>query len=141
MLNKDLLRGHTKGPWAWFYNYGRPYLATPHSGRLTVMDFVRKGMQGATCRFSDRKDTMGGIMHEATEFISDKAEVSSPDAALIAAAPDLLAEHDLLCELVEAQSKVIEALEYIVNVREIEDGGAYDDARAKITTLRGRLSL
>ena len=60
---------------------------------------------------------------------------------LVRSAPDLLAEHDVLCELVDAYAKAIDALEYVVDIREIEDGGAYDDARAKITTLRGRLKI
>jgi hypothetical protein len=55
------------------------------------MDFVRKGMQGGTCRFAvwkgDERENMGGIMRPAHEI----DVLTHPDARLIAAAPDLLA--------------------------------------------------
>ena len=82
---------HTPGPWQWFYRDGNPTLIHPHRGWLTVMDFVRRGFNGATCRFAvwkgDERENMGGIMRPGHEI-----DVSShPDARLIAAAPDLLA--------------------------------------------------
>jgi len=43
---------HTPGPWAWFGNANHGYyLATVHSGRRYVMDFVRKGTNNAQPRF------------------------------------------------------------------------------------------
>lgn len=83
---------HTPGPWDWFFSEsGGCYLATPHRGRLIVMDFIRRGMQGGTVRFAtwdgDERANMGGIMRPAHDL--DVGE--HPDARLIAAAPDLLA--------------------------------------------------
>jgi hypothetical protein len=80
---------HTPGPWLWTNAHdGRIYLYTPRNGHCIVMDFVRKGTQGAQPRFSDRGDNpLGGVMHKATEIDI----YSNPDARLIAAAPDLLA--------------------------------------------------
>jgi hypothetical protein len=100
---------HTPGPWAWFGNEFGFYLATTHSGRTYVMDFVRFGMNRAQPRFRS-----GGIMRPAAEvvtfavgdrgvqgFKAAKADpsvyrydidgVDHPDARLIAASPDLLA--------------------------------------------------
>jgi hypothetical protein len=85
---------HTPGPWQWrrFAKGERaPFLEAPHSGLLLVMDFIRRGMNGAQPRFAtwDGKERgrMGGIMVPA-----DKLNLAEhPDAKLIAAAPDLLA--------------------------------------------------
>lgn len=105
---------HTPGPWAWF---GSPksgfYLATTHSGRRYVMEFVRMGFNSAQPRFqikgegmidgkdlcvfevarnvvgieSARKPGSGVYRHDIVGF--DHA-----DARLIAAAPELLAALD-----------------------------------------------
>lgn len=80
--------GHTPGPWVWRQTPHGIGLYAPHSGQLVVMDFVRRGMNGAQPRFSDRKgDRRGGLMHKAETL--DLA--AHPDARLIAAAPALLA--------------------------------------------------
>lgn len=78
----------TPGPWEWVNRPGeRVFLAAPHSGLLTVMDFVRQGMCGAQPRFSDRNgERRGGLMHRT----ADRNINEFPDARLIAAAPDLL---------------------------------------------------
>lgn len=99
---------HTPGPWAWFGNakFGGFYLATTHSGRRYVMDFVRMGMQGAQPRFQ-----IDGLMEDARDLCSfevsnaigikegesdgrtyryDIDGINHPDARLIAAAPELL---------------------------------------------------
>jgi hypothetical protein len=87
---------HTAGPWDWYMHSGeRPYLATPDRGRLYVMDFGRKGMQGAAPRFSHwngiddgkPRERMGGIMNDG---ILLKDGSLHPDARLMAAAPVLL---------------------------------------------------
>lgn len=80
----------TPGPWQWAkYDDGRVYLATPDRGRLIVMDFVRKGLNSAQPRFAKweggQRERLGGIMYSASEM--NLAE--HPDAALIAAAPEL----------------------------------------------------
>ena len=82
----------TPGPWQWVSRLdGEVYLAHPLAGWLTVMDFVRLGMQKGQPRFAewagDERERMGGIMRPAKEL-----DLSlHPDARLIAAAPDLLA--------------------------------------------------
>lgn len=101
---------HTPGPWAWF---GAPdsrgfYLATTHSGRRYVMDFVRMGINRAQPRFQ-----VNGIMEDGRDLCrfevaphvvgveAAKKEGSGvyrmdiigfdhPDARLIASAPELL---------------------------------------------------
>ena len=80
---------HTPGPWEWRVSSSMWSVAliAPHSGQLTVMDFVRWGMDRAQPRFSDRDGSRkGGLMHKASLI-----DVSAhPDARLIAAAPDML---------------------------------------------------
>ncbi|WP_130617958.1 hypothetical protein [Dyella amyloliquefaciens] len=97
---------HTAGPWEWRTNAGRVYLRTVNRGGLYIMDFVRKGMQGAQPRFAvwkgEEREKLGGVMHGA-----DEIDIRlHPDARLIAAAPDLLASliemrdlFDLMCGL------------------------------------------
>lgn len=87
---------HTPGPWDWFENNGKPYLATPNRGRLYVMSFARSGMQGATPRFAQwggiedgaERERLGGVMYDGIKLPNGDLH---PDARLIAAAPDLLA--------------------------------------------------
>ena len=89
----------TPGPWAWFGNTDvrDMRLSTVHSGRLTIMDFVRWGMSFAAPRFA-----VDGILHRADEFPiyavcrtatsrkdqrvyrADIAGIRNPDAAFIA---------------------------------------------------------
>lgn len=81
----------TPGPWEWdVAPSGEVRLATPDRGRLYVMGFERKGMQGAQPRFSDwgkgPRERRGGIMLG----FADAGGANHPDARLIAAAPDLL---------------------------------------------------
>lgn len=91
---------HTPGPWQWVFRDRVTSLVHPHKGWLTVMDFVRLGMQGGTCRFAvwkgDERENMGGIMKPAHEL--DVA--AHPDARLIAAAPTLYeSAAEMLAEL------------------------------------------
>ncbi len=80
---------HTSGPWQWVFRDRQVSLVHPHRGWLTVLDFVRLGMQGGTCRFAqwkgDERGSMGGIMKPAHEI--DVA--NHPDARLMAAAPEM----------------------------------------------------
>lgn len=88
---------HTPGPWKWYGYKNQIHLATciPGGGRLTVMDFVRMGMQEAQPRFAVRSDTdRGGLMHKAQDLAIKKdygdqewIDMPHPDARLIAAAP------------------------------------------------------
>lgn len=100
---------HTPGPWAW---YGHPkfgmYLATTHSGRIYVMDFVRQGTQGAQPRFQPQPDrgmvkaedlvqfcvglqTIVGVKNrDSSVYRQDIRGIACADARLIAAAPCLL---------------------------------------------------
>jgi hypothetical protein len=89
----------TQGKWYW----QKPAqgisvrLYTPSNGHCIVMDFVRRGTQGAQPRFSDRGNKpLGGIMHSATEIDLDQ----NPDAVFIAMAstdiPALIAEIERL---------------------------------------------
>lgn len=89
---------HTRGPWRWEINEkhksvqlcgGKPQYD------LTVMDFVRYGMSGAAPRFIQDgllyrcekwAVPVEGREHHKTWFQA----IDHPDAALIAAAPDLL---------------------------------------------------
>ncbi len=73
-------REHTPGTWEWSNATGEWMLVTPDRGRLVVLDFVRKGMQGAAPRVRDIDRCL------MLDFDPDH-----PDARLIAAAPDLLA--------------------------------------------------
>lgn len=89
---------HTSGPWFWHWDgQCRPSLRTPDRGQLIVMDFGRKGMQGATPRFAHWTGMMGGSPRDRTGgVLVDWAEFHGkygmhPDARLIAAAPALLA--------------------------------------------------
>lgn len=110
---------HTPGPWRWFSNErtGSVYLATPDRGRLIVMDFAKETVlceggegeyqvEAVVPRFAvdwkDReqgapRERWGGIMRTALALgrgdhngVFDLA-AHHPDAALIAAAPDLYA--------------------------------------------------
>lgn len=102
---------HTPGPWAWFGNASSNsiYLATTHSGRRYVMDFVRWGMRGAQPRFQparggmiDAKDLVkfevgdGSVVgveaakKDGSVYRYDIRGINCADACLIAAAPDLL---------------------------------------------------
>ena len=97
---------HTAGPWRWEINRGSKSLhlvgGKPQFD-LTVMDFERWGMSGATIRLRDVAHDGMNIMHklhERPDWIAPLpgrahhadwfAAVIHPDARLMEAAPDLL---------------------------------------------------
>ena len=82
---------HTPGPWYWHTDHaGSVSLRTPDRGNLIVMDFVRKGMNGANPRLAYWQGLPGGAQRERMGGILDTFNAEHPDAALIAAAPELL---------------------------------------------------
>ena len=97
--------GHTPGSWQWRISLRSrsARIETPHSGRLFVMLFDRWGMQGAQPVFGvwDNAKPRGygnsGWMRPAEVLATNpdhngEAQLLHPDALLMAAAPDLLAE-------------------------------------------------
>lgn len=97
---------HTPGPWRWELNEKHRNLhlvgGVPQFD-LTIMDFERWGMQGATVRLRDTAHGGMNIMHKLHErrdwiapFSGRKhhsdwcLDVIHPDMRLIAAAPELL---------------------------------------------------
>jgi len=100
------MSAHTPGPWRWEINRNGKDInlvgGVPKFD-LTVMDFTRWGMDGATARFRDTAHDGVNLMDrvcDKPEWIADFpgrshhahwcASVIHPDARLIAAAPDLL---------------------------------------------------
>ena len=65
----------TPGPWEWFGNtkMREVYLATTHSGRVFVMDFVRWGMTNAQPRFQVRYEKNRGVMQPLADLDGDGA--------------------------------------------------------------------
>jgi hypothetical protein len=97
---------HTPGPWRWEFN-GKHRTLHLVGGRprcdLTIMDFERWGMNGATMRLRDTAhDGMQLLyrVHERPDWIAPESGrehhkswhqlLTHPDARLIEAAPDLL---------------------------------------------------
>jgi hypothetical protein len=97
---------HTPGPWRWEFNaeYRRLHLVGGcRRFDLTIMDFERWGMNGATMRLRDpAHDGMQLLyrVHERPDWIAPEPGrehhkgwhqlLTHPDARLIEAAPDLL---------------------------------------------------
>lgn len=101
---------HTPGPWKWFGNASsnHVYLATTHSGRRYVMDFVRWGMRGAKPRFQpdrggmiDAKDLLqfevgdrdivgiDAAKKDSSVYRYDVRGINCADARLIATSPEM----------------------------------------------------
>lgn len=128
---------HTPGPWRWEFNKAHRSI-TLVGGRpqfdLTVMDFARWGMSGATMRLlGSEPDGLQLLfrVHERPDWYRPEVGrehhehwhqlLTHPDARLIEAAPDLL-----------------EALEALVSQRNsTEMARAGDLARAAIRKARG----
>ncbi len=125
----EKVKGYTAGPWFWFGQQAkngvgsRFYLATGNRGRLTIMDFVRLGMQRAMPRFAKRNDSMGGIMYPISELAKfdhsgELTSTGNADADLLAIAPELLNLALTLADQLEKaladQAELIEALDSCV---------------------------
>lgn len=94
---------HTPGPWRWEISLCSKRLHLVGGKTrfdLTVMDFARWGMSGASMRLRDDVENMN-IMHRCEKWAKPVPgrehhaewfqDIDHPDALLIAAAPDLLA--------------------------------------------------
>jgi len=103
----------TPGPWYWQLPASgiSVRLYTPKNGYCIVMDFVRRGTQGAQPRFSDRGNApLGGIMHKAEEIDLNK----NPDSVFIArsraAVPALVEEVEKLRAALETERNAADNL-------------------------------
>lgn len=124
---------YTPGPWRWEFNEAHKNLHLV-GGRprydLTIMDFVRWGMQGGGVRMRDTAHDGLQLMfkvHERRDWITPFpgrehhadwcANVAHPDMRLMAAAPDLLeatqAAWNCIAELpaTQARSEVVQLLQ------------------------------
>jgi hypothetical protein len=124
---------HTPGPWYWEKDKQDIRLYTPKNGYCIVMDFVRRGRQGAQPRFSDRGDApLGGILHKAEDI--DLSQ--NPDARLIQYAPDLLESCKKMVEAFEnAEMNFPGEYEDFITIDNMQD--ALDQARAALAKVEG----
>lgn len=105
---------HTPGPWYWHTDHaGNISLRTPDRGNLIVMDFTRRGMNGATARLAYWTGLPGGQPRERLGGVLDKFDRDHPDARLIAAAPELLEA----CKACAALCEDAEGIPYPLKVR------------------------
>jgi len=111
---------HTPGPWGWYGDTSRLYLATRHRGRQYVMDFARLGMNKAQPRFQ-----INGLMEPAIDLVRfevgngtakgraegkadpsvyryDITDIDHPDARLMVASPDLFEALETMISTAEA---------------------------------------
>lgn len=82
---------HTAGPWQWRHRLNRSAeLVAPHHGTLLVMDAAIEldSYDEPSLRLAVREGNNGGLMVDSVKIDLSK----HPDARLIAAAPDLLAQ-------------------------------------------------
>jgi hypothetical protein len=88
--------GHRTGPWRWFgdTSINKINLATIDRGRTFVMTFRRWGMRGAAPEFQKNQNMVraDSLCTFERTYRRDIDRIEHPDAHLIAAAPELLAE-------------------------------------------------
>jgi hypothetical protein len=128
---------HTPGPWRWEISLcsKRLHLVGGETRfDLTVMDFVRWGMSGASMRL--REDIDGrNLLYRCEKWAKPVAgrehhsewfqQIDHPDARLIESAPDLLAALENIMASVEAVAPGIKWT------------AEYEDARAAVKKARG----
>lgn len=115
---------HTPGPWRWELNEKskRVQLCGAAGFDLTVMDFVRWGMGGASPRLRDlnrpdlnlmkRIDIWGSPVEGRLHHESWFKAINHPDANLIAVAPDLLAACWLISALCEKDGEPVDGFRF-----------------------------
>lgn len=106
----------TRGPWRWFGSGGRRrkevnlYLATTHSGRRYVMDFIRSGMGGAQPRFQPGAYRgmvpARDLLQYAVEYRDDITGIDCADARFIESSWSDVA--DLLDEVTRLRAQLAE---------------------------------
>lgn len=119
------MSGYTPGPWKWRINKCTKRINLFGRG-LTVMDFVRYGMNCAAPRFLNnehlmvRADELSSIIPGEAHHASWNQDINHPDAKLIALAP----------ELIEALEEVLDAIGALSKWHELV-GYGIDEKRAK----------
>lgn len=122
---------HTPGPWGWFGNASSNglYLATRHSGRRYVMDFVRWGMRGAQPRF--QPNARGGMIDgkDLLQFEVGDHSIVGVDAAKKDGSVYRLDVRGIACadaQVIATAAEVLEAAVDLVNAskNELMDCGA-----------------
>lgn len=123
-MDTSTFKGHTPGPWRWRINEKFKQVELLGGKSLIVMDFVRYGMDRAAPRFRtndclmERIEYFSQIIPGEEHHASWNKTLSHPDAELMSAAPELLAENaELRALLDEAKGRSNE-------IRGEEKGGA-----------------
>lgn len=113
---------HTPGPWAWFGNASSNsvYLATRHSGRRYIMDFVRWGMRGAQPRFQPAQrggmvDAKDLLRFEVGEQSIIGVDAARQDGSVYRYDVRGIACHD--AQVIATAAEVLEAAVAVVNAR------------------------
>jgi hypothetical protein len=147
------MSAHTPGPWRWEFNgeHRRLHLVggCPRYD-LTIMDFERWGMNGATMRLRDTAhDGMQLLyrVHERPDWIAPEPGrehhrgwhqlLTHPDARLIAAAPETAAERDRLREVNAELVAALQVAAKALRSARYSEMPAYEVARAAITKATG----
>jgi hypothetical protein len=156
-----MLANATKGPWGWFGYPDDLKLATKHSGRIYVMDFVRKGMRFAQPRFhpSGRgmvnaaellkfevgdRDVTGekAARADGSVYRYDVIGIDNADAALIALAPTLasqrIADAKQIAELEAENGRITNQRDYNRRLADYQKT-VIDRLNAEYDALRQRL--
>ena len=147
------MSNYTPGPWRWEYNaaYRRVHLV---GGTLrydlTIMDFERWGMYGATMRLRDPEhDGMQLLyrVHERPDWIVPEPGrehhkdwhqlLTHPDARLIAAAPELLEALNLMATIIDNMGDMPDGFIHPSPWKTLKCEEALTQARAAIAKATG----